>query len=162
MRKDRIKAVFIKKPYIYITIVSFLVYLVINALVNDWHIFISGIFEIYWYIAYPYVIFSIVIAIMVAVSISLGYMRLKELQRMSGASGLSLVGAFFGVITGACPGCLVGILPAVVGLFGGTLSLSQLPLFGIEIQILTISILIFAIYYLTKENTCKVKAHTSN
>ena len=107
--------------------------------------------------AYPYLAFGIIIALLVAVSISLGYMRVKELQRMSGASGITLAGVFFGVMTGACPGCLAGILPAIAGLFGGTLTLYQLPFFGMEIQLATIQIMVFAIRILAKDNTCRIK-----
>ena len=159
MRRERVKAALTTTPYTYVAIISFIAYLGINFLINDWHIFLPGVFAIHWYVAYPYTIFGLIIAIMIALSISLGVMRVKEVQKMSGASGLSLLGAVLGILTGACPGCLVGLLPAIAGIFGGTLILSDLPLFGIEIQLATIAILAFAIYKLSADNTCKIKKH---
>lgn len=162
MRKERIKAAILSKPYNWITLISFVFYLLINFLVNDWEVFLPGIINLYWYIAYSYLIFGLLIAMLVAISISLGYMRVKEVQKMSGTSGFSLLGAVLGIITGACPGCLVGLLPAIAGIFGGSLILADLPLLGIEIQLLSVAVLIFAIYKLSEDSTCRIKAKKSN
>ena len=66
------------------------------------------------------------------------------------------LGIFAGVLGGACPGCFVGLFPAVLGLFGVTASLSVLPFYGLEIQAASIVLLIVAIFFLTKETVCKV------
>ena len=64
---------------------------------------------------------------------------------------------FAGLIGGACPGCFAGIFPAILGLFGSTGTLGILPFNGLEIQAVTILIIIFSVYMLTKPMTCKVK-----
>lgn len=157
-RKNRIKNSITKKPYVYSLPLIFLGYLLINVWINKWHITLPGIFKTNLWITGPYFVFSLIIAFLVALALNLAHLRIVELQHVSKASSITFFGAFFGVLTGSCPGCLVGIFPAVIGIFGGTFSQADLPLYGIEIQLITILLMIFAIRTLSKDHTCKIKS----
>lgn len=73
-----------------------------------------------------------------------------------GGGGFTFVGVFGGVLGGACPGCFVGLFPAVLGLFGVTATLSILPLYGLEIQAASVGLLVFAVILLTRDTVCKI------
>ena len=62
-----------------------------------------------------------------------------------------------GILGGACPSCFVGLFPAVIGLFGISASLSSLPLFGIEIQVVSAILLLLSLFFLTGNNVCTIK-----
>ena len=101
--------------------------------------------------------FTFLIALLVGLVINLVIIKFKELKHVNKVSGLAAVGLFGGLLGGACPSCFVGLFPAFLGLFGVTASLSSLPLFGLEIQIGSILLLLISVYFLTKNSVCEVK-----
>ena len=105
----------------------------------------------------PFVVFTFLIALLVGLVINLVIIKFKELKHVNKVSGLAAVGLFGGLLGGACPSCFVGLFPAFLGLFGVTASLSSLPLFGLEIQIGSILLLLISVYFLTKNSVCEVK-----
>ena len=58
---------------------------------------------------------------------------------------------------GACSACFVGLFPAVLGLFGVTASLTDLPFKGVELQIGSIILLGISIVLLSKPSVCNPK-----
>jgi hypothetical protein len=83
--------------------------------------------------------------------------KIKDLKTLSKkGSSISIIAIFGTLLGGACPHCFVGLFPAIIGLFGSTMTLANLPLQGFEIQIISSIILIISIYYLQKPTTCKI------
>lgn len=163
VRKQILKEVVLKKPYVYSFIGIFVAYFVFNAWVNN--LFVTGlaIFTTYRIsFVIPFVFFLIIVPGLVALNINLVTRKFKELKNMSkkgsaGAGGVGMLGIFAGVLGGACPGCLVGLFPAVLGIFGVTgASLVILPFNGLEIQAASVVFLLTGSYYLTKPVTCKI------
>jgi|TARA_Y100000310_G_scaffold325669_1_gene389465 hypothetical protein len=156
-RLDKIKKVIVTKPYVYYFIFIFLLYIFFNVIVNK--VYVTKDILIYnLSFGIPYVFFNLLIASLVAVNINLMVLKFKELKRINnGEKGLTSFGVFMGVLGGACPGCFVGLFPAFLGLFGVTASLSVLPLYGIEIQIVSALLLIGSAYLLTNDAVCKVR-----
>jgi|TARA_B100001971_G_C18201454_1_gene544858 hypothetical protein len=156
-RLDKIKKVIVTKPYVFYFIFIFLFYIFLNVVINQIHITRGVLFDNLLYGTF-FVIFNIFIAGLIAVNINLMVLRFKELKSINnGEKGLTSFGVFMGVLGGACPGCFVGLFPAFLGLFGVTASLSVLPLYGIEIQIVSALLLIGSAYLLTNDATCRVK-----
>ncbi|MEK6922202.1 MAG: hypothetical protein AABX08_00195 [Nanoarchaeota archaeon] len=157
-RLEKIKKVAITKPYIYSFIAIFLVYLIINIIINQVYVTFTTLFTNNLKIIVPYVALSLVVAFLIALNINLVILRFKELRMINKESGMTFFGVFGGLLGGACPSCFVGLFPAFLGLFGVTATLSSLPFFGIEILIGSAAFLIISIAFLTRENVCKVRA----
>ena len=153
----KLKDAVLNKPYIYYFIIIIIVYTAINIIINKIYITAPLLFTNNLNIIIPYLLLSLVIAILVPLNINLIIIKFKELRQINKGSGLTFFGVFGGVLGGACPSCFVGLFPAFLGLFGITASLSSLPFYGIEIQIASVIILTVSIYLLTGKNVCKVK-----
>src|SRR3989344_6725807 len=118
-RIQRIKQSTLEKPYIFIFFGVLLGYFLLNAIINKTYVTAPTLFSSYnLSFAIPYVILSILVGILVALSISLSIFKIKEYKLIYGAGGLTITGIFAGLLGGACPGCFVGLFPAVVGLLG--------------------------------------------
>nr|MBI4156533.1 hypothetical protein [Candidatus Woesearchaeota archaeon] len=134
----------------------------INILINKTFITLPTLFTSYRLsFAIPFIALSLITALLVAVNVNLIIIKFKELKKMNkkvnaGVGGMGALGIFGGILGGACPGCFVGLFPAFLGLFGITASLSILPLYGLEIQILSSILLTMSIFLLTRENICKI------
>jgi hypothetical protein len=160
-RKERIKATFTKKPYWRITLITFILYSLINILINQSYFTFDVLINYQPSFLIPFLFFNLLVAVLIAISVSLIVLRIKELQHFSKASSMTAVGIFAGMITGACPGCFVGLLPAFLGIFGSTFNLAILPWHGIEIQIASSLLMVIAIAFLARDNTCKIKPKKS-
>lgn len=157
-RKERIKKAILKKPYVFYFIAVFLVYITINLIVNQLYVNLVVFTSFALWFRIPFLLFNFfLIPFLVALTINLSILRFKEagfgFGKEGGATGL---GIFSGILGGACPGCFVGLFPAFLGLFGVTATLSVLPLYGFEIQLLSAAFLITAIFLLTKDIVCEV------
>ncbi len=155
-RKERIKKVILKKPYIFYFIGIFLAYVAVNLIINKLYVNLEVFTSFALWFRIPFLFFNfLLIPSLVALTINLSILRFKEagFGKHTGAAGF---GIFGGVLGGACPGCFVGLFPAVLGLFGITATLSILPLFGLELQILSAALLTTAIFLLTKDIVCEV------
>ena len=158
-RIERIKRAITEKPYVFYLIGIFLVYIALNLVINKLYVNID-IFTSFalWFII-PFLLFNfLIIPALVALTINLSIIKFKEMRPVGskGSGGFGFIGLFGGILGGACPGCFVGLFPAVLGLFGITASLSVLPLFGLEIQFLSAAFLITAIILLTRDTVCKI------
>lgn len=130
----------------------------LNIYINKIYVVGLLLFNYRFSIIIPYLIFTTINTILAGISINLIIMRIKELGfKSSSAGGFSLVGAFTALLTGACPGCLAGLFPAFIGLFGIPVGITSLPVLGIGLQILSTLFLMIGIYFLTKPLTCKTK-----
>jgi hypothetical protein len=156
-RFKKIYAVTLKWPYILSFFAIIIIYLAINIFVNQTHITAPTLFSNYIIFSFFFIFFSIFIALLVAANVNLAYAKMRELKKLNKGSGLTAIGAFGGLLGGACPGCFVGLFPAFLGLFGITASLGNLPLYGLEIQVISGGFLIFSLFLLTRDPTCKIK-----
>jgi hypothetical protein len=129
-------------------------------------IFLNKIYLTYKNIIYNHTIIYIILFILinfilipflVSTTIILFIQKINDLKYISKKGGsISILAIFATLLGGACPHCFVGLFPAVMGLFSTTLTLSNLPLQGFEIQIISSIILLISIYYLSKPTTCKI------
>ncbi|MAG02823.1 hypothetical protein CMI42_05790 [Candidatus Pacearchaeota archaeon] len=99
-----------------------------------------------------------IVSLLVGLNVNLLILKIGELQVVNKSIGvLGVIGICLGIIGGGCPGCIAGVFPFLVGLFGGTaVSLSVLPFNGLEIQLVSIVLLLISIYYLSRPSVCKV------
>ena len=119
---------------------------------------IDRLFSRWKYEAIYWKIFTLLVAFLVAVNINLVIFKFRELGSIGiKAGGIGSAGVFGGILGGACPGCFVGLFPAFLGLFGISASLSVLPLLGLEIQIVSVILLVASMILLTRDNTCDPK-----
>ena len=154
-RTKKLKDVFKKKFYILIFI--FLIYNFLNIYFNGVHVSLQELSSFSLWFLIPFALFTFLITPFLAgLTITLAIFKIKEAFTLK-STGIGMAGLFGGILGGACPGCLVGLFPAILGIFGiaGT-SLSVLPLYGLEIQLLSIALLTWAILLLTKEPVCKI------
>jgi len=157
-RIRKIKQAISGRPYVFYFIIIFLLYIIINILINQTYITFGVFFSIYrpsFYI--PYIIFNLVVAFLVPLNINLIIIKVKEISLVSGAEGFSILGVIGGLIGGACPGCIAGLLPSISGILGvAGFSLYNLPFHGLEIQVLSIVLLIIGALLLSRDLTCKI------
>ncbi len=157
-RIQRVKDALFKKPYIFYFIFIFLVYIGLNIWINQTYSILPVLGGFSKVFLIPYLLFSfLIIPFLVALTINLTIIKFKEASLIGGKDGgFTFLGVFGGIFGGACPGCFVGLFPAFLGLFGITASLSILPLYGLEIQMISIALLIVAVIFLTRDVVCEV------
>ena len=100
-------------------------------------------------------LFASTIAILVGLNITTVIFRLSELSELDRKSAGSLGGLFVAFLAPACTVCAAG----VVGVAGSTSLFALLPLGGLEIRILSIILLLWALYYITSQigrKACKI------
>jgi len=103
----------------------------------------------------PYLLFTLAVAGLTALTLNLVIIKVRALKSVQKSSGFAALGAFFGLLGGACPSCFVGLFPVIVGLFGITASLSSLPFFGVEILAGSAGLLLLSIWLMTRDNVCR-------
>jgi len=145
------------KPYSFYFIFFFLLYLALNIYINKLHVTYRLLYHNLYY-GIPMVILSISVAAFVAMNINLIIMKFKELKKVnSSAGGITTIAIFLGIMGGACPGCIVGLFPIVMGMFGGAaFSLSVLPFYGLELQVASLILLIIGARLMSKPAVCKI------
>ena len=156
-RIEKIKQVIFTRPYIYSFIITFILYLIINFLVNDLSKTFPVLFNFNLNIVIPLLILNLLIAALIGINVNLIWLKFKEYRKINKEQGLTFFGSFIGLLGGACPGCFAGLFPAFLGLFGVTASLSILPFYGLELQVISAVILIISIIFLTNEYICKIQ-----
>lgn len=154
-RFERIRKAILGRPLIFLLI--FLFYIGINVWLNENYVTLPTLFSGYKIsFAILFLLFNfILVPGLVATTINLSILRIKESTGLG--MGVAGAGTFAGILGGACPGCFVGLFPAFIGIFGLSLTLGNLPLHGLEIQILSCGLLIWAIFLLTEDPVCKIK-----
>jgi len=78
------------------------------------------------------------------------FVRYKERKECKRSVTLAGVGTVSGLTAGICPLCVTGILPIILGGLGISFSFASLPFQGIEVQILTLFILIISLFLVIK------------
>ncbi len=154
--KGRARAgILLRRPYVFWTGGIFVFYLVL--------LFVIGNFPTTIPLALRYapfwtrleiatsLIFSIVIAGLVACNGVMAYVRYQERKRLHAGATVAGVGTLGGFAAGLCPVCLSGLLPIIFGFFGVTFSLAVLPFNGLELQVAVLILLAFNFRYLARK-----------
>jgi len=156
-RLKRIKKALFTRPYVFYFVFIFIGYLGLNVWVNQLYISFSTLTNLATWFFIPFIFFTfLLVPLLVALTVNLSIIRFKETGFGKREGSATSVGVFAGILGGACPGCLVGLFPAFLGVFGVTGSLSILPLYGLEIQLFSVALMGFAIFLLTKDVVCEV------
>ena len=143
-----------KKPYVYIFTLVFFIYLILNVVISQFYVTLQYIpyylGTIRWGELLISGLLSVLIGFLVAVNITLIYIRWKKRINVKKQSFLTSLGTLGGLITGVCSACVAGLFPIVFGLFGVGFSFLSLPLKGIEIQLVVLALLVFNLYIFKK------------
>jgi len=159
-RLENIKDILKTRKEIVTFVIVIVLYSIMNFFVNDFHIIGMNFFHSpNWYII-SFIFFTIINTILIALSINLIIKRISYFNIGGGIIGF--LGAFITILTGACPGCIAGVLPAIMSLVGSGFTLSSLPLYGIEFKILSFLLMTSSIYLLSGEIKCTIEYKKSN
>jgi len=135
----------LQKPYIYFTIIIFLIYTILNFYISGFNSTFQLILKyastVNWLEIIISITFSLIIGILIAFNSVLLYIKYKERRKCKNQTVLAGLGAIGGLATGFCPLCVTGLFPLILGLLGITFSFASLPFNGLEIQLLVIIIL---------------------
>ena len=143
--------------YLGLFLTIFVLYVVINFFINQFYETLPVFLTFRLSFVIPYIILSFLVGLLVSVNITLIVYKIRQVRSLNTEqTGATAVGVFGGMLGGACPGCFVGLLPSLAGVFGITLSLSSLPFLGYEIQIPTLLILGATTYVVASPLTCKI------
>lgn len=157
IQKEKIKLSLFSTPYVFLYFLWVFLFFLINVFLNDILVTIASLIHFKLYFAFFYGFFYVLNALLIGLSINLIILKYKEIKFVSAKSSLfSVVGTFLAFLTGACPGCVAGFFPVFMGLFGASLSLNDLPFYGIEIQAVSLILLLLGIFYLSKDLSCKI------
>jgi hypothetical protein len=162
IRKNILREVSFTRPYVFYFIGVFLLYFGLNVYLNQLNVTGFDVFSMYRVsFGVPFIFFLILVPGLVALNVNLVAYKFKELKHMSkrgqaGAGSVGIVGIFGGLLGGACPGCFAGLFPALLGIFGVSATLANLPFNGLEIQAVSAGLLFVSIYFLTKPVSCKI------
>ena len=141
--------ILLKKPYIYFMILIFLVYLSLNMILSGFYNTIPLIWvyakTVNWLKLGISLFLTLVTGTLIAFNSVLIYIRYKERKKCKRDISLSSVGAIGGLVTGACPLCVTGLIPLILGFIGISFSLASLPFQGIEVQVL-VALVLFISY----------------
>lgn len=157
-RREYIKAASIQKPYIFSFFGIFFLYNILNIFLNKLYITFPELLGTYLY-ASAFILLQLIIGFGIALAINLSIKRIKDLNLATPKKHKGLISSAIAIslIASGCPGCIAGLFPAFLGLFGVSASLGILPLYGLELQIISILLLAISIWYLTKPIVCKIK-----
>jgi hypothetical protein len=154
LRWNFVKGVFAGRGYALLFVVLLASYLGFNFWLNRFYETLPNLLSFRLSVVAPYVAGTVLIGLLVALNITVMVYKLRQVMSIGKEVGITAAGAFGGVLGGACPGCFVGVFPAVAGLFGVTATLSSLPFLGFEILIPTLLITLVALYIVAKPLTC--------
>ena len=157
-RFSKIKEVITLRKYYLIALFIALGYIILSLfLINYFFVGITNFFkyDIKWYVI-SNIILTAIVSILLGISISMNIHKIAELKKMSSSSTVGIFGSFLSFLGIGCPSCSLSIATSLVPSLGPVFVLGALPLKGLEIQIISIILLLVSLYFATKENTCKI------
>ena len=144
-----------KKPYLSYFIFIFLIYLALNIILSGFYNTILFIIiyakTVNWVKFGISLLLSVVIGILISLLSVLLFIKYKERKECKKAGLLAGTGALSGLAAGICPLCVTGIFPLILANLGISFSFASLPFQGIEIQVLTIFILLTSLFLIKKQ-----------
>ncbi len=145
-----------QKPYRIWFFCIFFLYLALNILFSGFYQTAQLIIRYASTVAWSSLILSVVLSLLIGFFIAqnsiLLFIRYKQRKQCRGAATMTSVGTVGGFITGICPLCITGLFPLLFSFFGISFSLGILPFKGIEVQVLTLLILLFSYFLLTRNS----------
>ena len=154
-RGSNIKYVLSLPTYSFLFFFFFFGYISIQIYVNDLFMTLPSLIERGVYFIF-FIAFHILSGALIALSLILAIVRIQELREMSIHSGTSVFALTISLLAGGCPGCLAGLFPAMMSIFGITASLSILPFYGFELQVISIILSLVSVYFLSGDLVCRV------
>jgi len=163
-RWDVIRTVLSSKAYLLLFVALIIGYFALNLWINQFYEILPFFLSYRLSFIIPYFLLTLLIGIGIAMNLTVIFYKLRQVMSVQKDLGMTAFGAIGGMMGGACPGCFVGLLPTVAGVFGVTVTLSSLPFLGFEIQIPTLLVVGGTLYVVAKPLTCKteIKIDTSN
>ena len=152
-----IKSVLSNKPYFILFSLFLIGYFSLNLFINQFYEILPFFLSYNLVFVIPYFLLTTLIGIGVALNLTIVIYKLRQILGMKKEMGMTAFGAVGGMLGGACPGCFVGLLPALAGVFGLTVTLSSLPFLGFEIQIPTFLLVAATLFFVAKPLTCNVE-----
>ena len=114
-------------------------------------------------VALPYIATSIALTIIISALAGINFammgFKIKRMKMMNSVkmNSTSILGGTFAAFTPGCPACTAP-LAVILGAVGG---LSLFPMQGLELKFISIGVLIFSIYWITRglqnRSCCKIK-----
>ncbi len=142
-----------KKPYVYWIIAIFISYLFLAVYFSQFYTtakFIPYYLNtIHWPRFVLALLFTLMIAFLVAVNSTYSYIKYQERKNIRKASTLTCAAALGGLTTGVCPACAATLL-YLPNFLGISFTYSSLPFQGLEIQAALIIILIVSLYFVSR------------
>jgi len=155
-RIENIRAASIEKPYFFSFFGIFLLYQALNIYLNKLYITFPELIASHLY-ASIFILLQLFIGSGIALSINLSIRRMHQLSQATEKKTMISSAIALSLLASGCPGCIAGLFPAFLGIFGISASLGILPLYGLELQLISIILLAISIWYLTKPIVCKIK-----
>ncbi len=166
-----IKKIFVQKRYFLFLFSISLIFFLLNVVINNIRIigimfsegFLNGmiflgriIIGFKETILVSTFIFVIIISLLIGLLFTVMIYRVSSIRKINGQIGVfGAIGIFLGLFIPGCVACSVGAL-GFLGITGSIIGI--LPLKGLELQILSIALLVFGIIYFSKtmSNSCSV------
>ncbi len=146
-----------KKPYIYWTILIFVVYVGLNVFFSGFYKTIRLIIvyanTVDWLKLGTSIILTLTIGILVSINAVTSYIKYKERKKCGEGVAAAGIGTLGGLIVGVCPLCVTGLFPLIFSALGIGFSFASLPLGGIEIQVIVVIILSVSLWMLRRNKS---------
>lgn len=158
MNYKKLLNVFRKKSISFVAV--FLGYIIFSGFVNKTYVIFHRLYSSFdfWYSTFFIFINFLFVPLLVSLALNLSFDKIMDLKYVAKGRGMfSFLGIFGTLLGGSCPSCFVGLFPAFVGLFGASFTLSNLPFYGLEIQVVSSIVLIISLHYLTRDTVCMIR-----
>jgi len=143
-----------KKPYIYLTIIIFIIYIILSIFISGFYNTIPLILKYANQISWLKLSFSLILTLIIGFLVSLNavsfYIKYQERKKCTEAVTAASIGTLTGLAAGVCPLCVVGLFPLIFSVFGISFTFASLPFQGIEVQLFAIIILSISLKMLNK------------
>ena len=160
-RWNVIRTVLSSRVYLALFFVFLAVYFSLNFWINQFYEILPFFLSYRLSFVLPYILLTGLIGIGIALNLTIIAYKIKQMLGLKKEVGMTAFGAIGGMLGGACPGCFIGLLPSLAGVFGLTVTLSSLPFLGFEIQIPTFLLVAGGLYIISNPLTCIVKLDNS-
>lgn len=153
---NNFKEVFQNKKYLLLTFILFLIFQTIFYIISEYNL-IQGNYGTY--ILYFEIILQLLISILFSMFIVITIYKFNLYNKISfKENSTASIGSFLGILVVGCPGCSITIA-SYIGLAG---LVSYLPYDGFELKVLSVVLLLYAIYLTSRDlKICKIKKRKS-
>ena len=156
MRIEKIKSILKQKSYLKIFLITFIIYLILSLfLINYFFLGFELFFQKAAYAIFN-LLFTLILAFLLGINLSLIIYRFKEAKKYNNESGTGIFTSILSLFGAGCPVCFFTVISLIIPGVSVVSSLAVLPFKGLEIQLLTIILVLISIFTLTKQNTCNI------